>query len=82
VATKRKQSRQHADTLTELSEWLEFAEYLNEFKKFSSLAAIRRDITNRRFNGLEKAGAVRKVGRRFLIHRTKYTAFRLGELRS
>jgi hypothetical protein len=64
-----------------MENWLEQDEYAREHPKFSSPAAIRRDITNRKFNGLERAGAIRKVGRRFLIHRRKYTAYRLGELR-
>ena len=81
MATNRNQQQRADDPLDEFKHWMEQEDYAKAHPKFSSFSAIRRDIVNRRLNGLEKSGAIRKVGRRFLIHRLKYTAYRFGELR-
>ncbi len=73
--------RAGCDVLDDVDEWLEQEEYAKEFPKLVEPHSLKWDIRNRRLNGLEGLGAIRKVGRRFLVHRRRYTAYRLGELR-
>ena len=70
------------DPMEDLNEWVTREEYEEEFPKIATASAITRDVWNRRALGLEEAGVIRKVGRRCLIHRRRYTAYRLGELRT
>ena len=77
-----KRGRMTRDSLADIDNGLTPDEYEREYPKIATASAITRDVWNRRALGLEQAGAIRKVGKRFLIHRRLYTAYRLGELRS
>jgi hypothetical protein len=80
MAAKRKRVRVTRDPLSDIEDWLTPEEYESKYAKIATASAITRDVWNRTALGLEKIGAIRKVGKRFLIHRRLYTAYRLGEL--
>lgn len=63
-------------------EWLTPEEFAAEFPKIAHAYAIRRDVWRREALGLESIDAVRKVGKRVLIHRHRYAAWRLGDLKA
>lgn len=66
--------------IPDVENWLTPEEFEREFPKIASANAIRRDVWRRRELGLETIAAVHKVGKRVLIHRHRYAAWRLGEL--
>lgn len=68
-----------ADLMSDLDQWVLLASYCEQHPTICTLAAGRRDISNRAVNGLVEHDAVRKVGKRFLVHRTRFTQFRMGE---
>lgn len=64
---------------TPFHEWRTPEEYASEFPHLATVSAILWDIVHRHENGLAEADGTRKVGRRFLVHRIRYSEFRLGE---
>jgi len=60
-------------------DWQPPKSYAAEFPHLATESAVLWDIVHRHENGLAEADAVRKVGRRFLVHRIRYSEFRLGE---
>jgi hypothetical protein len=72
-----------AAPITDLNkEWLTPEEFAAEFPKIAHAYAIRRDVWQREALGLVTIDAVRKVGKRVLIHRHRYAAWRLGDLKA
>jgi len=62
--------------------WLTPEQFAAEFPNIAHAFAIRRDVWRRGELGLVAIDAVRQVGKRVLIHRHRYAAWRLGDLRS
>ena len=62
--------------------WLTPEQFAAEFPNIAHAFAIRRDVWRRDELGLVAIDAVRQVGKRVLIHRHRYAAWRLGDLRS
>jgi hypothetical protein len=81
MQSKKRRVRLPHDPLADIADWVTPEAYEKEFPLIATAYAITRDVWNRHALGLEKLGAIRKVGRRCLVHRKRYTAYRLGELR-
>jgi hypothetical protein len=73
----RKKSHVPQDVLADIPNWITPAEFAKDYPNIATEKAIAKDIWLRKTLGLESAGAVRRVGRKFLVHRVRYAAYRL-----
>jgi hypothetical protein len=64
---------------TNPEDWVTAQQYVAQHSMLATRWAIRWAILHRAENGLDAADAVRKVGNRYLIHRSRFSAWRLGE---
>lgn len=77
----RTRSVSKLNVLADIHNWVTPEQFEAELPLIATAAAITRDVWNRHELGLEKINAIRRVGRRCLIHRERYAAYRLGQLR-
>jgi hypothetical protein len=80
-AKRRKSAAVERDPLEDIDDWVSPQEFERQFPQIATASAITRDTWHRRALGLEAARVIVKCGRRCLIHRRRYVAYRLGELR-
>ncbi len=52
--------------------WKDQAEFVNSHPQFSS-SQVNYLMRNRRLNGLDRIGAVRKIGRKLYIHELRFS---------
>jgi hypothetical protein len=67
------------DPAADLHNWITPEQFAHEFPLIASTQAVMRDVWRRDELGLTERGAVRHVGRRYLVHRLRYAEYRLEE---